>query len=76
MSWASIVLGGLKILMSIFEYLNSRQLIKAGEDKAIAAAAMELLERTERGKALRERVRLLTLDEENDLWEAMLKWKE
>lgn len=73
MTWASLVLTGLKIVMEIFTYLKSKELIKEGEDKAIAAATLVLLERTESGKRIREHVRSLSDADAESLWERMLK---
>ncbi len=73
MSWATLIIQGIKILAAVLSYLNERKLIKEGEDKAIAAMALELLERTESGKALREHVKGLTIAEEEDLWNRMVK---
>jgi hypothetical protein len=73
MSWASIILMGLRIVSEMMNYLNDRKLIKEGEDKAIAAAALSLLERTAQGKALRDHVKSLTVAEEDDLWDRMSK---
>jgi len=73
MSWATLILAGLKMLTSIMGYLNDKKLIQAGEDKAIAAASLELLQRTAEGKRLREHVRSLSDTQEDDLWERMLK---
>jgi hypothetical protein len=73
MSWATLVLAGLKMVSAMLTYLNDRKLIQAGEDKIIAAASLELLGRTAEGKRLREHVRSLSDKEEDDLWERMLK---
>lgn len=73
MSWASLIVGGLKVLLSVMTYLNERKLIQAGEDKAIAQMALQLVERTEHGKALREQVKAMTPTEEQDLWDRMTK---
>jgi len=72
-SWASIILTGLKLLMSIMSYLNDRKMIQAGEDRAIARASLELLEQTQEGKALREHVKGLSDTEAADLWDRMSK---
>jgi len=70
-SWASIILTGLKLLTSIMGYLNDRRMIQAGEDRAIARASLELLEQTAEGKALREQIKNLTDQEASDLWDRM-----
>ena len=73
MSWVSIIVTGLKLLTSIMAYLNDKRLIQAGEDRAVARAALELLEKTQQGKELRERVKGLSDQEAADLWERMSK---
>jgi len=72
-TWASLVLLGLRIVSETLTYLNQRKLIKEGEDKAIASATLQLLERTEEGKRLREYVKGQTQAEEDDLWDRMTK---
>jgi len=71
MSWASIILTGLKLLSSIMSYLNDKRMIQAGEDRAIARASMELLQQTAEGKALREHIKSLSDQEAADLWDRM-----
>jgi hypothetical protein len=73
MSWVSIIVTGLKLLTSIMAYLNDKRLIQAGEDRAVARAALELLEKTQQGKELRERVKGLSDQEAANLWERMSK---
>jgi hypothetical protein len=73
MSWISLIVTGLKLLTSIMNYLNDKRLIQAGEDRAVARAALELLEKTQQGKELRERVKGLSDQEAADLWERMSK---
>ena len=73
MSWVSIILTGLKLLTSLLNYLNDKRLIQAGEDKAVARAALELLEQTAEGKALRDSIKSLSDQEAADLWDRMGK---
>jgi len=72
-SWVSIILTGLKLLTSLLNYLNDKRLIQAGEDKAVARAALELLEQTAEGKALRDSIKSLSDQEAADLWDRMGK---
>ena len=69
-SIASVLLSFAKALIG---WLHDRRMIKAGEDAAVARAATELLERTQAGKELRERVNALEPDAEEKLWDRMLK---
>jgi len=71
MTWASVILSGLKILSSVMTYLNERQLIQAAEDRQIAKAAAALLEMTEYGRLLRDRIRQMSPEETDDLWDRM-----
>ena len=73
MSWISIILTSLKLLTSLLNYLNDKRLIQAGEDKAVARAALELLEQTAEGKALRDSIKSLSDQEAADLWDRMGK---
>lgn len=72
-SFFSILSGLMSLATALFGWLRDRQLIKAGEDAAVARAARELLEQTEQGKQLRERVNSLEPDAEEKLWDRMLK---
>lgn len=71
MSWASLALTGLKLILSLVTWLNAKQMMKAGEDKAIADAALRVLENTESGKRIREYVRGLDDDAATKLWDDM-----
>lgn len=71
--WFQLLMILLRAASGLFGWLRDRQMIKAGEDAAVARAAKALLESTERGKALREHVKGLSQSEEDDLWERMLK---
>lgn len=73
MSWASIILTGLNLLSSLMNYFNEKNLIKQGEDKAIAKASLLLLEMTEEGKNIRERINKLSDSESEELWDRMTK---
>lgn len=71
--WFSLALTLVKIAFSVFQWLRDRQLIKQGEDIAMARAAKALLEATAAGKLLREEVARLPEKEANDLWDRMVK---
>lgn len=55
------------------QWMHDRDMIQAGQDKAVAAAAMEVLETTAEGKRLREHVKTLDIPGEDKLWDEMLK---
>lgn len=67
MAWAELILAGIKAVLAVLNWMQDRQLIKAGEDAAIAKAALDLLDKTEAGKRLREHIRALTAEEVDDL---------
>jgi hypothetical protein len=73
MLWFNLLMLLLRAAAGLFGWLRDRQLIKAGEDAAVARAAKELLERTETGKRLREQVKALSPAEEDDLWDRMIR---
>jgi hypothetical protein len=72
MSWSSVLVSGLKLILVFTEYLNNRQLLTAGQDKAVAEASVRVLEATKHGKHLREMIRGLSDEESKSLWEDML----
>ena len=71
--WLNIVLMLVQAAQALFGWLRDRQLIKAGEDAAVARAALALLETTQEGKRLRDYVKTLEPTEEDALWDRMLK---
>jgi hypothetical protein len=73
MIWFNLLMLLVRAATALFGWLRDRQLIKAGEDAAVARAAKELLERTEIGKRLREQVKALSPAEEDDLWDRMTR---
>lgn len=73
MSWSSLILASLKMAVSLIQYVNRQQSLEAGQDKAIAQAALAVLEATQYGKDLRARVAQLTDGEADDLWDRMVE---
>jgi len=73
MSWSYLILAALKMALSLTTYLRERDLIKAGQDKEIANAALSVLEATRYGKELRVKVASLTDEDADDLWSRMLE---
>ena len=75
-TWVNLILMLISAAKALTQWLHDRQMIQAGHDKAVAQAAMELLQTTQEGKRLREAVKAIeTPKEEEDLWDAMLKHK-
>lgn len=73
MSWGSLLVYALQLLVSILSWMNAKKLIKAGEDAAIARASLEVLEATNEGKRLHSLIQGLSDDEADDLWQRMLR---
>lgn len=72
--WLNIILALVSAAKAIMQWLHDRQMIKAGEDAAVARAALALLETTQEGKRLRDHVKALeTQADEDALWDRMLK---
>jgi len=55
-TWASVILLALKILNAIMGAVNREKWMQAGADAEIAKTALAILERTEAGKKIMERV--------------------
>lgn len=71
--WLGILNLLLQAASALFGWLRDRQLIKAGNDAAVAKAALEILEKTQQGKELREHIQSLEDAEADALWDRMLK---
>ena len=71
MSWAGIITMGLNLVLQVLTWANQHKLINAGRDREIAAAALRVLDNTEAGKILRERVRKLDDESAKNLWKDM-----
>lgn len=69
----NIVLTLLGFAKSLMQWLHDRRMIQAGEDAAVARAALAVLETTAEGKRLRDHVKTLETAEEDALWDRMLK---
>lgn len=63
MTWAALALALLKVINNIMNLVEREQLVRAGYDKAIAAASQEILRKTATGRAILEKVNALTDDE-------------
>lgn len=55
-TWGSVILFALRVLNSILSAVNREKWMKAGADAEIAKAALAILNRTETGKKIMERV--------------------
>jgi hypothetical protein len=72
MSWGSLAVTFVKLVLGIVSYMNKRQMLKAGEDKVIAETSLRILESTKHGKELRERIRGLNEEEVTSLWDDII----
>lgn len=73
MSWGSIIVSALQIITTLLTWFKQKQWIKAGEDAAIARAALKTLEATEEGQRLYTLVSSLDEVEADDLWKRMIE---
>lgn len=71
MSWGSLALALVQLALTLVAWAKEKQTLAAGQDKAIAAAALQLLEVTEEGRQLRARVMAMTDPEAEALWRRM-----
>ena len=71
-TWTSIVLAFLKLSLAIVGWLNSKQMMDAGQDKAIAKAALDVAMKTDYGKRLRDSVKAMDDSDADQLWDDML----
>lgn len=71
--WISIILSFMKLAGSLTSWLRESQMMKAGQDREVARAALEVLERTAEGEALRNRITAMEDPEAEELWRRMLE---
>lgn len=72
LSWASLITTGLKAVLALVNWANRRQLLDAGQDQAVARQALAVLEATEEGKRLRDRIKQMSDSDADKLWNEML----
>jgi hypothetical protein len=60
MSWISLALALLKLVNTIMTWVNERELIAQGYDKAIAEVTQSILVKTAAGKAIMEKVNAMS----------------
>lgn len=73
MSWVSLILPALKLILALTQRANEKRLLDAGQDQAIASAALEVLGTTAKGRELRDQISSLSDPEADLLWEKMLR---
>lgn len=73
MSWVSLILPVLRLVLALTQRANEKRLLDAGQDQAIAKAALEVLGTTTKGRELRDRISSLSDPEADLLWEKMLR---
>lgn len=62
-TWASLILTALKILNAIMGAVNREKWMQAGADAEIAKASLAILERTDAGKAIMEKVNGMPIED-------------
>lgn len=72
MRWVSLAIAALKVLASLVKFLSDRKMIRAGEDRIIAKQAITILESTQQGKRLREKVKALDDEDADQLWDDLI----
>lgn len=71
MTWISALSTILQLVLTLLKFAQQRQLVKAGQDEVIAKHALAILESTEAGKAIREKIKALDDDTADKLWDDM-----
>lgn len=56
MTWVSLILAVLKVVNGLMDYVNREKLMKAGADAEIAKVSAAILQKTEAGKKIWEKV--------------------
>lgn len=72
MTWASVILALLQLARSLLSWTREKDLLKAGQDQAIAKASLEVLEITKTGRELRERIAAMDDAAAEELWRKMI----
>lgn len=75
MSWASLIVAGLKLILSLVNWAKAKELMNAGEDAAVARASLAVLEATAEGQRLRDMLAMYNDAEAEELWKRMLDAK-
>jgi hypothetical protein len=72
MNWSSLIISLIRLAIALTVWVREKDLLKAGQDQAIAKASLEMLEATKRGQAIREAIASLDDQSANKLWESMI----
>ncbi|MFA7282828.1 MAG: hypothetical protein WC100_22310 [Sterolibacterium sp.] len=56
MSWVSLISAGLQLALALINWVQGRQQFTAGQDSEIAKTALAILEKTEAGKRIMEKI--------------------
>lgn len=73
MSWAALALASLQLIIAVLEWTNRRGALAQAQQEVAVAQAARLLEMTERGRALRNRLAAMDDSEALKLWDEMIK---
>lgn len=66
------VVNMLKLAKSLWDWAKENNLVSKKQDQAVAAASLRVLESTETGHLLLEKISALPEEEADKLWESML----
>jgi hypothetical protein len=72
MNWSSLIISLIRLAIALTVWVREKDLLKAGQDQAIAKASLEMLEATKRGQAIREAIASLDDQSASKLWESMI----
>ena len=56
MSWVSLITAALQLALALMDWVQGRQQFTAGQDAEIARNAVAILEKTEAGKRIMEKI--------------------
>lgn len=76
MNWFFLIGAMLELVLTLAKYVREKQLLDAGEDRAIANMTLAVLEATQVGKELREKVAAMSDPEADALWKSMVEGRD
>lgn len=68
----SLIVSLLKLSQDLWGWAKEHDLVSKTQDQEVASASLKVLEATETGSALLEKIRALPEEEADKLWEEML----
>lgn len=67
MSWAELISVSLKLVLAFIDWARDKRQFTAGQDAEIAKSALAILEKTEAGKRIMEKINAMPDGELDDL---------